>query len=294
MDIVVIFDRLVRAETTGSYCLQALERLGHRVMHYEPFVPSPGALSFDGYRRMPTDADLYLSVDDDLTYPGPVVNAPSVYWCIDVHRMDALLGGGNRWDKMRGFDLVCSAQRDMAEQLSVSWLPLACDPTMSHPIDTPKLFSWSFVGSMVTDKRQACIDQLRNAVPGGVVATAYGAAMNALYAASQLVVNVSFSNDVNMRFFEALASGTPLLSTRPRNGEEELFDTVLWFEGERDIAAAAEGALAAPEQLHQLGLAGAEHAMARHSYTVRMSQLLELVGTTSVVPDGAATPSLLR
>jgi spore maturation protein CgeB len=220
-----------------------------------------------------------------------VVNAPSVYWCIDVHRMDTLMGGGTRWDKLRGFDLVCSAQRDMAEQLSVPWLPLACDPTMSHPIDTPKLFTWSFVGSMVTDKRQSLLDHLRKTVPGGVVATAYGAAMNALYAASQLVVNVSYSNDINMRFFEAIASGTPLLSTRPRNGEDELFDTVLWFDGERDIAAVAEGALAAPEQLHQLGLAGAQQALARHSYQARMGELLELVGARSFVPIGVVTPA---
>ncbi len=131
--VALIYDRTVRANTTGVHCERALRRLGHEVIHVAPVTSQGGTLSFHGWRELPDDVDLYLQIDDDLGYPAPPRGGPpSVYWCIDTHRMDELvpLGLTNRWDKAEACDLVCSAQRNRAAELGGPWLPLAYDPSV--------------------------------------------------------------------------------------------------------------------------------------------------------------------
>ena len=148
MQFVLIYDKFLRPDTTGVYCEAAMRSLGLEVLHYEPLVRnSTNNLVFRGWEGLPQGADLYVQIDDDLAYPGPPVTAPTAYWCIDVHRMETMSGGPlNRWDKIKGFRYVFSAQRDMAQKLGVPWLPLAYDPAALRPLaDCKKEWDWCFV-----------------------------------------------------------------------------------------------------------------------------------------------------
>jgi hypothetical protein len=73
--VAVIFDNSQRPETTGTYCLRALNGLVE-VKHYPP-----GQLD-----QIPREGvDLYLCIDDGLRYPIPAGLHPTAYWAIDTH-----------------------------------------------------------------------------------------------------------------------------------------------------------------------------------------------------------------
>ena len=90
MAIVLIYDKLVRPDTTGVYCEAALRSLGIDVVHYAPLARAAnGALLFRQWAELPK-GNLYVQIDDDIAYPAPQVAAPRAYWCIDVHRMETM------------------------------------------------------------------------------------------------------------------------------------------------------------------------------------------------------------
>lgn len=279
MRVVIVYDRLVRPDTTGVHCEKALRALGVDTIHYPPLEAAGGGLAFRGWGGLPA-ADLYLQIDDDIAYPALPAGLPSVYWCIDVHRMDTLAGGPlTRWEKCRGFARVFSAQRDMTERLGAAWLPLAYDPDLMHPLpETPKQWDWCFVGNLNTRRRVGAVAALRACYPNGFVGNAYGAEMNRVYNASRIVVNLSVGNDVNMRFFEAQGTGTPLLSDRVNNGEDALFDDLLLVSSIDEMIERMGDWLADPAGLQAVGARQQARVAAQHSYRQRMRQMLEWCG----------------
>ncbi len=62
MRIAIVFDNTVRPDTTGVYCLRALQGVSE-VRHY---LPSEVA------QIRPGEFDLHLFIDDGLDYPIPV------------------------------------------------------------------------------------------------------------------------------------------------------------------------------------------------------------------------------
>jgi hypothetical protein len=67
--VALIFDSTQRPETTGTYCLRALQGLVE-VEHFQP-------IALD---RIPREGfDLYLNVDDGLRYLLPATLRPSAF-----------------------------------------------------------------------------------------------------------------------------------------------------------------------------------------------------------------------
>lgn len=281
--IVVIYDRTIRPDTTGVYCEAALRRLGHEVAHHAPLEHVGGSRRFRGYDDLPAEADLYLQIDDDLGYPGPPRGgALSVYWCIDTHRMTQLvdLGRTSRWDKAAEVDLVLSAQRDRAGELGAVWLPLAFDPAVCRPLaNVAKRYDWCFVGNLGDAERQRWLAVLLAAVPNAFVGSAYGEELNTVLNAARVAVNVPVGNDVNMRFFEAYGAGVPMLSRAVHNGEDTLFDSMMWVEQPHEAVRLLRLMLADPVGLDRLGRRGAERARTEHTYEARMRVLIEAAMT---------------
>ena len=274
--IVLIYDALLRPDTTGTLCRAALARLGHDVVHFAPLRREGDALRFGGYAGLPPAADLYLQIDDDLAYPAPNVAGKKAYWCIDVHRMDAMVGGMTRLEKMRGFDAVFSAQKDMAVKLGLPWLPLACDERLWRRLpQAANRYDWCFVGNLHTPERRELFARLAARFPRCFVGNAYGRDQNAVYNASTLSLNLTVGNDVNMRFFEAQAAGGTLVSNRPGNGEDELFSHVAYYDDPDSLMALMAELLANPRQAKTLGYNQWRETTARHTYALRMRTLLE-------------------
>uniref|UniRef100_I2Q2L5 Spore protein YkvP/CgeB glycosyl transferase-like domain-containing protein n=1 Tax=Desulfovibrio sp. U5L TaxID=596152 RepID=I2Q2L5_9BACT len=278
--IVLIYDVLLRPDTTGKFCRAALSRLGHEAIHYAPLSLESGGLRFNNYAGLPAGADLYLQIDDDIAYPAPEIAGKKAYWCIDVHRMDDMVGGMTRLEKMRGFDMVFSAQKDMATKLGVPWLPLACDERIWRL--QPKAenrYDWCFVGNLHTPERRALFARLAERFPRCFVGNAYGREQNTIYNGSTLILNLTVGNDVNMRFFEAQAAGGSLVSNRPGNGEDELFSHILYYDACDTLISLMAELLADRRRVKTIGYNQWQETTSRHTYAVRMQKLLELCGS---------------
>ena len=132
--------------------------------------------------------------------------------------------------KARAFDLVFAAQRDGAESLrragigSAAWLPLACDPEIHGRHEVAKQYDVAFVGNVFPGPRAELLNLIRRKYPASFIGQCYFEDMARAYSSARTVFNRSIKNDVNMRVFEALASGSLLVTNDlSENGQAELF-----------------------------------------------------------------------
>src|SRR5262245_3297877 len=212
--VALIFDNVVRPDTTGGYCLRALREL----VQVEHFLPQD-------LDRVPRSGfDLYLNIDDGLRYHLPADFRPCAWWAIDTHIDPA-------WAKEKGrsFDWLFAAQRDGAEALTKSglpamWLPLACDPDVHRPHPVEKCWDICFVGRVTHEIRRQALALVLQHFPNSFVGERYFDEFARTYSEARIGFNRSVKNDINMRVFETLGCGPLLVTNDLRdNGQEELF-----------------------------------------------------------------------
>jgi GT2 family glycosyltransferase/tetratricopeptide (TPR) repeat protein/2-polyprenyl-3-methyl-5-hydroxy-6-metoxy-1,4-benzoquinol methylase len=289
--IAIIFDNKARPETTGVYCRRALGKLAE----VEHFLPTD-------LSRIPRQGfDLYLAIDDGLSYRLPSDLHPSVWWAIDTHLdFEACLS------KARTFDIVFAAQRDGAENLrrhgvaSASWLPLACDPEIHARHEVPREHDVCFVGNLFPGPRQELLQAIRARFPRTFIGRCYFEDMARTYSASRVVFNRSIRNDVNMRVFEALASGSLLVTNDLRdNGQEELLRNethLVTYCCAEELLDKIDFYLKHEETRERIAAAGRTEVLLRHTYRHRMKTLLaatsqHLERNRAVASAGIATRS---
>jgi 2-polyprenyl-3-methyl-5-hydroxy-6-metoxy-1,4-benzoquinol methylase len=270
--VAVIFDDTARPETTGVYCRTALANLVE-VVYFRPsrlaHVPRQGF-------------DLYLQIDDGLEYRHPPGLRPCAWWAIDTHLdFDRCLA------KARDFDVVFAAQRDGADRLrqhgipTATWLPLACDPVRHGQQRCEKKYDLSFVGHIFPGPRAELLELLQKKFPKMFIGQCYFEEMAKTYSASRIVFNRSIRNDINMRVFEALASGSLLLTNDlAENGQVVLFQDGVHLATYRDPEELLDKArfyLQRAESRERIAAAGRNEVLARHTYRHRMEQILAVV-----------------
>ena len=104
------------------------------------------------------------------------------------------------------------------------WLPVACDPSVHCKRGSKKQHDISFVGSYYNNPaRETLINRLKRELPLHTE-RCFLEKMADVFSASRIVLNQARDNDLNMRFFEALSTGSLLLSDYARNsGQDILF-----------------------------------------------------------------------
>ena len=272
MRVALIYDDLLRPDTTGVHCRAALEGLCE-VRHFLP----------RDLGQMPTEGfDLYLNIDDGLQYTLPPTAAPRAWWVIDTHV-------NYDWDlvKAQDFDTVFAAQRDGAQRLeadgiaNVQWLPLACNPTVHRRREVEKVHDVCFVGNLVAGERQRLVELLQREFERVFVGRAYGEDMARTYSQSRIVFNRSVANDVNMRVFEAVACGSLLVTNDlADNGQEELLrsgEHLVTYRDDGELLERIRHYLAHEDEREALAQQGMEEVHAQHTYRHRMETILEAV-----------------
>lgn len=283
MKIVTVYSTAWRQDTTGVYFDPALRALGHEVEHFEPLAWDRGRqrLEFIDYADIPK-ADLYLQIDDDLAYLGPVGRGvKTAYYIIDTHRADAnfipIESGMRRHHKAQGFDRLFVAQKDGVGMFPGSiWLPLAYDSSQWKPggPKTGKIADWCFIGN-INEPRERMCRELAAAFPNCFFGNAYGPAQVDLYRRSRLVLNLPVGRDVNMRFFEAAGAGGLLVSRRQGNGEEEHVPGLVTFDDATDLVDVVGKWLKDDSGRQELARKQQEHVAKHHTYVERCKALLE-------------------
>jgi|GEM_PF-2880738 len=270
--VALIFDNVVRPDTTGIYCLRALRSIA-QVTHVQP---SELAALNRG------DFDLYLYIDDGLKYPLRPDLHPSALWAIDTHLMPERL-----LRRAAAADYVFAAQRDGAVLLRehgincVAWMPLACDPDIHCCHAVPKELDVCFVGHLSTPGRQELAALIRQKFSNSFVGQRFFAEMAQTYSSSRIVLNLSIRNDINMRVFEALACGSLLITNDLRsNGLGELFDIhnhLAVYHDIQELVALIQRYVSNEPLREQIAAAGRKEALAYHTYAHRMRAVLSQV-----------------
>lgn len=270
--VALIFDNTARPETTGLYCRRALGRW----LEVEHYLPTElGRIPRRGF-------DLYLNIDDGLRYDLPDALRPAAWWAIDTH-----LNLDDCREKANRFDHVFAAQRNGAAQLvdkagaTARWLPLACDPEIHRRLDRPIARDIAFVGHPIPGIRTELLARIMAKYPESFVGQAFFDEMAEVYSSSRIVFNRSIRDDINMRVFEGLASGSLLVTNElDANGQAELFQDgthlVTYRDGD-DLMVQLDRYLKDPAAARRIAAVGRQEVLANHTYRHRMERLIDAV-----------------
>jgi len=264
MKITTIFDDATRPDTTGVYVREALKEAGHDVTHCNPALGDGVSLG----------QDLYLLVDDGVEYDVGDALHPMAYWAIDTHiSMDTCVA------KAKSADYVFAAQKSGATELSektgkdVKWLPLACHPSMHSGDIVDKFYDVCFVGTVnmtpIFDGRREFLEKVFKAYPNFYFGSRFFKECTEKYSQSKVVLNYGIKDDMNMRVFEALASGSTLLTNRV-DGIDDMFEDGVHLHLFDTTEEAIEKV-----NLADTGEAGKAEVLANHTYRHRVDTILK-------------------
>ncbi len=197
----------------------------------------PGAPLAETLEKLPPGfiPDLYLWVETGLGGPPPDLAEsplPKACYLIDSH-----LNFETHRQIALNFDWVFVAQKAFVEPLkaagcpAVFWLPLGCDGDIHNPGQTGKVCDVGFAGTVSpAHRRRAHLLAQIGEYFHLRAERRFLEDMAQLYAQSKIVFNNAIAGDLNMRVFEAMASGSLLLtdpvpergiiSTARKNGSE--------------------------------------------------------------------------
>jgi len=273
--------RLGRNDGAPLYYCNALKNMGYEVMHLSSEA--------EPQEHVHGKFDLHLWIDwgeDALTSMLPYVPIsmsnlhPSAYVTSDTH-----LGFDYRLAKAREFDYVfCNQIRAVeefaAKGVKAEWLPHAVEPKAypNKPVAIKK-YDIGFVGFVSFMKRAEMLDRLFREFPNFYYGQKLFEECAEIYRKSKIVFNTAAVDDINMRLFEATATGSFLL-TEHIPTLYECFQDGKHLVTYRDMDDAIDKAryyLEHEYERNEIAKAGMEHTLANHTYQHRIKRLLEVV-----------------
>lgn len=299
------FDQALRRDhqvvTTGWRCPERLLKewgfsspippYSAHALHLEPEeLPGP---RLERARRL-IDPDVYLWVDSGVKHvPSDLAAFKGAKACylIDTH-----LDIETRLAVARHFDHVFLAQKAQVPAFvgaglrDVTWLPLACSKELHDLAPEPRTLDVAYVGSLSDEdsRRRDLIGGLKERYPNSYVGRAWPHDMAAIYHRARIVVNACVNRDVNMRVFEALASGA-LLITDEADGLEDLFvdgTHLVIYRDDRELHDLIDHYLDDSEARERIAAAGRTEVLAAHTYDHRVAAMLEHIAEAQTVGDG--------
>lgn len=273
MKILVSLETRVRPDSTGIYIIEAFKQLGHEVTHVLP----------EHIRDIHGGYDLYVKVDDGqrVTQWNPELH-PSAYYCIDTHIESdwrIALAREGRFDSVsvvHSEGLKLDWRRD-----DVYWNPVGADPRIHYVGPRAKKYDGCFIGNFhngLAGPRIEALDAFFRECPSIFFGNRMFHEMAEKYAESKLVFNRSINGDANMRVFEALCSGSCLITDRvPDLHRLGLVEGVHYVGYDTHIgaAAAANALLKDEDRRERIAAAGREIVLKNHLYAHRAQLLLE-------------------
>ncbi|MFQ5717574.1 MAG: glycosyltransferase, partial [Nitrospinales bacterium] len=236
-------------------------------------------------KRLPNrwTPDFYFWVETGLDGIPPDLDAltiPKACYLIDTH-----LHLERHKEIARHFDFVFLAQKAYVEALAASgcsnvyWLPLACDPDIHGKKDADKKYDVGFVGSVTPShtKRKWLLDEVGRHFDLRVERK-FMDEMALTFSQSKIVFNDAVNNDLNMRVFEALCSGSLLATDRaPGSGLDEMFQAgehLIIYDDEKDLVRKIRHYLDRPEERERIAEQGRREALSKHTYEDRARLLI--------------------
>lgn len=294
-------NRLGRNDGNPLYVMASLKRMMEAdLLEVDHLIPDGDVKPFGKY-----DAHIWVDWGEDaltgiLPYkPFIPTGAPLIYWASDTH-----LGYDHRFEMAKKSDLVFCAQKDAVARMKhdgveapVFWLPHAvepyayCDPatalhfqnkfTFQKPPQPyrfiAKKYDVCFVGHINSENRADALNRLFAEFPNFFYGQRLFNEAAEKFCQSKIVFNISMKNELNMRVFETLGSGSFLLTDRC-NTIEELFQDgkhLVLYDDLDDMVKKAHYYLEHDEEREAIAKAGYEEVMKNHTIDTRVNRMLE-------------------
>ena len=236
------------------------------------------------FRKLPTSMhpDLYLwveSVNGHFPRNLESVPVPKACYLIDSHLN---LAWHVQW--ARQFDHVFIAQREYipafreAGNKHVHWLPLGADPDIHRRATGEKKHDIGFVGSLNTERRVRLLNALEK-FHKVTYQRCFWTDMADFFAESRIVFNNAIKNDLNMRLFEVMSTGTFLLTDNAANsGQDEMFRGCedLGQYTDDTLVEMARYYLEHEEERERIAARGRRLIHRAHTYAHRIDDLLQV------------------
>ncbi len=290
MDIVLLAN--YSSTSLSGYVYRALQQLGHRVTFVSPQAGEENFVHCESIVNVPLflnkhnlKPDLLIVVESSV-HPILVpmnlekLDCVTAWWAIDNHI-------NYRWHKEFAvfFDYVFFAQKDFTEAASkysgknISWLPLACDPSIHTNKHLERTVHCGFVGNM-NKYRQVYFDNLKTKTNIQIVNGLNPYQMADYYNTCKSVFNISMRGDLNMRTFEAMACGSLLITQDIKNGLRDLFEPGknIVTHNLKNAAAIINYYQKNPEKIAPIAQAGYELVSSKHTYSNRLQTMIDRAG----------------
>jgi glycosyltransferase involved in cell wall biosynthesis len=298
MRLCVLYDILPEANYRNDgnplYVWASLKRMQEKgLLEVDHLAPKEDMNLFGKY-------DLTLDVDwgeDGLLpiIPYKLIDAPrpNAYWISDSH-----LGFDYRFEKSKKFDHVFCAQKQAvidfkAKGVDAEWLPHAVESRAYQDMTTgfPAPFNYAskdydvcFVGHVNSPNRVDFLDEMFGEFPNFFFGQRRFQDAARIYAKSKICLNIAMKEDLNMRCFEIMGSGSFLLTDWVPY-IEELFEDGKHLVLYRSLDEAVDKAkyyLKHDLEREKIAQAGFEEVMAKHTIDQRVSRILEVCGKSLV------------
>jgi hypothetical protein len=232
--------------------------------------------------------DLCLEVESggfDISWSPPMhyhKHARFAYWGSDTHLANIQHVYAQ---KKNYYHYKFFAQREFVlKHGDAIWLPHACDPEYHDPeFNGKKIHDLTFVGHRHPSVHKARINLLAQLGKQFNVNVRGGLFLDNMareFKQSKIVFNRSLNKDVNMRFFEAMCSGSCLLTDWISDMEDlgaKRGVHFIAYDDDNVAARAVKVLLGDPERRSRVAKAGQEFVKANHTYDHRAKVLMEHV-----------------
>ena len=258
-------------------------------------VTPPGMVDLRELKtRLPKDfqPDLFIWMDThewNLPFYMEALDCPSVAVFGDTHLH--MLGNWEVWlsyAKVFDFVFVTFNKPHMRHFVEagcrrVFWSPAACDAEAHGKIPADKIYPVSFVGGTSTlhPDRVKLLQYLQKNGVDLYIDSRVLQDTALIFSRSKIVLNTTIADDLNMRVFEALASGSLVLTNRlsSESGLEELFvdrkHLVLYDQA--NILDLIHYYLDHDEEREKIATAGYAEALGKHTYEHRVDKIIQVV-----------------
>lgn len=257
-------------------------------VHLSPWNPRNQHGSFDLNILVDYGEDT-LGIPLDWKLPSP-----NAYWSFDVH-IDKQ-GYEYRLNRAKQFDNVFLCHKAYIERFiadgidpkKIHYMPCAAEETCYKPYPIMEKWDWCFIGFLHSEFRVDLVDRFIREFGLGDKGY-FGYRMPPFnghcvlddtakkFSQSRILLNTSIKNDLNMRTFETMACRQMLL-TQYNDQIGELFEDGKHLVTFKTIDEAVEKAryyLSHPEERKAIAEAGYQEILAKHTYNIRVRELLK-------------------
>jgi len=263
----------------------------HEVVYVgPPFAERPGYLPNEDVSDLAEEIgcpDLFFFIEPGINFfPRGLerIACPTACYLIDVHcdlRVRELYAPF--------FDYIFVAQKDYVQHFkdighkNVYWLPLGCDPEIHGEEPTERIYDIGFVGKTMgaNHPRGRLLHRISERYTTNDFNKFYPKEdITAIYSRSKIVVNIPVNGDLNMRVFEAMASGALLITETISNGQREFFQEgvhIVEYKNETDLFGRIDYYLKNEKEREGIARAGQQLVLGEHTYKQRSKFVIDTV-----------------